>query len=200
MLIPVDEADEIEVKIKVSEEEFNRLKAMMRNHIPADADITLSLNSILSQMSDVYYDNKKGDLAGELRCLCIREELFELLPKKYTLAYKDTSFVTNGIRHNLEYQTDITNKTELHKILLSLGLHILIVVSKERESFSWDVCTGTGIIKIEFDKVAQLGHFIEIEAPNSTIIDGVVKDLNIVGQREAKPYHKILLEKIEKEN
>lgn len=162
---------EIEVKIKVNKDDFQRLK----NNIDKVSEKKKKEKHI-----DTYYYplKKKGYFDTEIypyKWIRIRE-----FSEKSILTFKH-HFPEGKKKHNYcnEYETVINNKESMDVILKELGLVQTIKVIKERETFIFKN------IEISFDIVDKLGYFVEFEAldniENKTkdTLNDFIKSLNI---------------------
>ena len=99
-----------------------------------------------------------------------------------------------------EYESDISSKEAIEKLLESLGYKIICVVNKKREQYT------DGKFTLTFDSVVSLGNFVELEIEsqlneelNKEFYDMCQKlNLNEDDRIKKKGYPDLLIEKKEK--
>lgn len=133
---------ETEIKIKITEEEYNTLNDMMKRDASFIKD---------NQQKDTYYNFVhrsflKEDIISEW--LRIGERSGKII-----LNYKHWYDV-----HCDEYEVELDNKENMEKILKILGLEQIAVVDKFRKTYLYQKK-----YEVALDKVEKLGYFIEIE-------------------------------------
>ena len=136
----LENTNEMQIKLKVDEKEYNRIL----NLINKKCNKKRCINQY-----DIYYSLTKKN-----EWLRTRNE-----NGKYTLNYKKKK--NNNIYE--KYDVLVDNINNLEKILLSLDLKKIGVINKMRESFIYK-----DNYEINFDKVENIGYFIEIKLLNKS--------------------------------
>ena len=134
---------EIEVKIKLDENEYKRIKELIEkkgNYI-----------SKMNQKATYYEPSDRSFTNSEpiRKWLRIRKE-----ENKKILNYK----YCNDNRYCCEYEVGIDNDNALMKIFDAIGLVKIAKVSKRRTQYMYE-----DKYEFSFDKVDNLGYFVEIE-------------------------------------
>lgn len=137
-----DNINEIEVKLKVNDKEYNRILNIIKKE---------SLNKCNVNQVDTYYI-KESNLEKE--SLRIRNE-----DGKYIFNYKKK--IDNS--HYEKYDVLIDNISNMKKILIALGINEIATISKNRVSYVYK-----DKYEISFDNVKDIGMFIEIEVINKS--------------------------------
>ncbi|MBR3146352.1 MAG: class IV adenylate cyclase [Bacilli bacterium] len=134
---------ELEVKVKVSEWESNRILNLIKKD---------SIYLGKEEHSAIYYESKLRKFNKEY--LRIRKE-----NNVYVLNYKKTT------DKNLceEYETIVDNATNLALILEHIDLQIKGEINKTREKYLYK-----NKYEISFDEVENIGRFVEIEVKKYT--------------------------------
>lgn len=134
---------ELEVKVKVSEWESNRILNLIKKD---------SIYLGKEKHSAIYYESKLRKFNKEY--LRIRKE-----NNVYVLNYKKTT------DKNLceEYETIVDNATNLSLILEHIDLQIKGEINKTREKYLYK-----NKYEISFDEVENIGRFVEIEVKKYT--------------------------------
>ena len=135
---------EIEVKVRVNnfgdiEKKLNDNGCTLSEPI-SQHDVIYSLKSSTEEFESA----KEGDIIIRIRHM---EDGAQLNLKKQRSSEMD----------NLEYETEISNPEETHKILETLGWHPVVEVKKMRRKGK------LGEYEICLDQVEKLGTFIELE-------------------------------------
>ena len=130
-----DNINEIEIKLKVGDKEYNRILNIIRKN---------SINKSKVDQIDTYYTLKTNN-----EWLRIRNE-----NGKYIFNYKKK--IDNS--HYEKYDVLIDNYSNLDKILMSLGIEKKGTINKTRESYTYK-----DKYEFSFDNVDNIGMFIEIE-------------------------------------
>lgn len=134
---------EIEVKIKVDENEYKRIKELIEKE-----------GNYISKMNQkaTYYEPSDRSFTNSdpiRKWLRIRKE-----GNKKILNYK----YCNDNRYCCEYEVGIDNDNALMKIFDAIGLIKIAKVSKRRTQYMYE-----DKYEFSFDKVDNLGYFVEIE-------------------------------------
>ncbi|MBN2330360.1 MAG: class IV adenylate cyclase [Candidatus Aenigmarchaeota archaeon] len=140
---------EIEIRFKLSEEEFLQLRERLSK--------IAEFKKRSVQKDDYFSPSHRDFLDAEFvnEWLSIRRRGGKAkLNYKFWYLDKDSESGT----HCDEFETDVENPESLEKIFAALNMRKLISVQKERE-----VYTYKGEYEIAFDKVKGLGFFMEIE-------------------------------------
>ena len=130
---------EMEIKVKLSKEEYNNLYEIMDYKAKYIKD---------SKQQDVYYQPEYFN-ANMNKWLRIR-----LSGNKKILTYKKL----DNKMYCEEYEVEINNSDNMDKILLSIGLKKITEVIKSRRIYSY-----LDKYEVSLDHVENLGYFIEIE-------------------------------------
>ncbi len=140
---------EVEIKIPVSKKGFERVRESLRKttkFISASRDI------------DKYFNAPHRNFLEKTPT----EEFLRVRIKK------DSSYFTykhgywnkdKGHTHSDEYETRVENHKELEKMLSVLNFKNILQIDKKREVYQ-----ARGGFEVSFDKVKNLGYFIEIES------------------------------------
>lgn len=136
-----DNIEEIEIKLKVSNNEYNRILNLIKKYSINKADV----NQI-----DTYYNLPNSNDSW----LRVRNE-----NSKYIFNYKKK--IDNS--HYEKYDVLIDNFNNLNKILSALGIKEIGTVNKNRISYIYK-----DKYKFSFDNVKDIGMFIEIELINKS--------------------------------
>ena len=129
---------EIEVKLKLEQNEFTRLKKLLENKSKEIKTVN---------QTDIYFEIPRKSKIKE--CLRIRNE-----NNRYILCYKNDN--TKCIRN--EYETLVDNYENLEQILYHLGIKKKGIIQKERIKIMYQ-----NKYEFSFDKVKDIGLFLEIE-------------------------------------
>lgn len=146
-----DNINEVEVKLKVNDEEYNRIL----NIIKKDSIDKKKINQI-----DTYYTKKNNRTNQEW--LRIRNE-----NGKYIFNYKKK--VNNSYYEKYDVLIDNINNMDI--ILNSLEINNIGIINKQRNIYIYK-----DKYEISFDIVNNIGKFIEIEVINKS--DNIEKDLS----------------------
>ena len=167
-----DNINEIEIKLKVNDKEYNRIL----NIINKNSIIKGNINQV-----DIYYTLKANN-----EWLRIRNE-----DGKYIFNYKKK--IDNS--HYEKYDVLIDNIGNLSKILSALGVNKIGTINKNRESYIYK-----DKYEFSFDNVKDIGMFIEIELINKSedfnkdfcellnIMNDLKIDLNMVERKKYIDY------------
>lgn len=139
---------EIEMKLKVTEEEF---KAYLE-HVKI-----IGTSRKEKEQHDIYFSPESPNFFGKEEndeCLRIR-----IQKDKKILSYKKIMFgsTTENI-HLIEHESTFEDLDEMLKILEAIHIHEVIRLNKKRISYLYK-----NAIEISFDIVEELGYFIELE-------------------------------------
>lgn len=146
-----DNINEIEIKLKVDEKEYNRILNIIKKH---------SVNKTDVNQIDTYYT--LTDRTFDQEWLRIRNE-----NGKYIFNYKKK--IDNS--HYEKYDVLFDNINNLNKILSALGVQKLGTINKERTTYLYK-----DKYEFSFDNVKDIGNFIEIELINKS--ENFEKDLS----------------------
>ena len=145
--MPVDDK-EIEIKISLNEKEFLRAR---------DETAKLAKFAGSSEQSDEYFTPSHRNFVEPrypFEWLSIRKRAGKSI-LNYKHFYPENAEIAT---HCDEFEAEISDAEKLKKMLSSLNFRSLVTVEKEREVYLSDD------FEIAFDKVRDLGWFIEIEA------------------------------------
>jgi adenylate cyclase class 2 len=109
-------------------------------------------------------DTPEGDFAKAQRVLRIRQD------DQARVTYKDNARSENGVvtRTEIEFSTDSFEVTR--KLFEALGYQVSVIYEKYRQVYR------IGDVELMIDELPY-GNFIEIEAPNAVLIEGVAQML-----------------------
>ncbi len=111
-------------------------------------------------------DTPEGDLVRESRVLRLRQD------DGVRVTYKDNARSENGmvVRTEIEFSTD--NLEVTRKLFEALGYQVTVIYEKYRQVYQ------IGAVQVMFDEL-PFGHFVEIEAPDAVLIEGVAQMLGL---------------------
>lgn len=136
----------VEVKFRINEKIKQEIKAFLSR---------VAVRTISTHQIDTYYvpSFRDFEVNGEtIECIRIREEL-----DKIKLSYKKIHFDADPIYCD-EYETEITSKDNMEKILFALNFSTQMVIDKFRESYFHTE------LEFSFDTVKDVGEFMEVKA------------------------------------
>jgi len=111
-------------------------------------------------------DTAEGTLQKDNRLLRLRKD------DRVRVTYKDNAQMENGVvaRTEIEFTTDDFEVTR--KLFEALGYQVVVVYEKYRRVYT------LGDVEVMLDEL-PFGDFVEIEAPNNTLIEGVAQMLGL---------------------
>jgi adenylate cyclase class 2 len=111
-------------------------------------------------------DTPEGDFRRASRVLRIRQD------DGVRVTYKDNAHSENGmvVRTEIEFSTDSLEVTR--KFFEALGYQVTVIYEKYRQVYQ------IGDVQVMFDEL-PFGSFVEIEAPNAVLIEGVAQMLGL---------------------
>ena len=136
---------EIELKFKISQDTYNKILKDLESCATKIGE---------NRMVDTYYipNFREFEINGVTQeCVRIRES-----NNKSVLCYKKIHYEANPVYCD-EYETLISDKTQMENILFALGFKIQMVIDKTRESYIMDK------FEIDIDFVKDLGYLLEVE-------------------------------------
>lgn len=142
----IDKLDvEIEIKIRLTEEEYNCIDSKMIKEAEFLKEI---------KQKDTYYNPEYRSFLND----SIISEWLRIGERggKIILNYKHWYNI-----HCDEFEVEIDNKSNLEKIFKVLGLKKIAIVDKLRKTYFYN-----DKYEVALDKVENLGYFIEIEVKN----------------------------------
>ena len=115
-------------------------------------------------------DTSDGALSAEKRVLRLRQD------DQVRVTYKDNTHTENGVlvRTEIEFATD--NLEVVRKFFEALGYQVVVIYEKYRRAYR------LGDVEVVLDEM-PFGNFMEIEAPNTTLIEGVAQMLGLIWER-----------------
>ena len=115
-------------------------------------------------------DTSDGALSAEKRVLRLRQD------DQVRVTYKDNTHTENGVlvRTEIEFATD--NLEVVRKFFEALGYKVVVIYEKYRRAYR------LGDVEVVLDEM-PFGNFMEIEAPNTTLIEGVAQMLGLNWER-----------------
>ena len=146
---------EIELKFKINNETKRKLIKYFDKH---------AIKTSESSLIDTYYipNFRDFEINGEtIECVRIREN-----SKGVVLSYKKIHTEANPVYCD-EYETFLSSKEQMEKILFALGFRVQMVIDKVRVSYKMDK------FEFDFDSVKGLGELLEVELKdnNASISD-----------------------------
>jgi predicted adenylyl cyclase CyaB len=175
---------EIEIKLQLSEEQFNLIKARLE---------TDDINYRFQKQEDIYFA-KYGKL-NNTEGLRIRLE-----NSKAFLHFKKIFFgATELDTHIQEFKTEISDPEQLKLILQMFDINEVLTINKSRYIYKYK-----DFFEISLDSVEDLGYFIEIEIlKNENIrktniaINKIIDELKLdIAQRNFDGYSNLMYKKI----
>lgn len=125
------------------------------------------------------YDTAEGKLKDRKQVLRIRYAKHPVgdLDPKIELTFKDKGTRSKGISSRPEYNVNIQRNelANLTKVLEGLGYRPSFVYEKKRETWKFPDVKVT----VEIDELPYIGHFLEIEGPDSDVIEQVIDQLGV---------------------
>ncbi len=147
---------EIELKFSINEEIKSKVIAELEKSVKKCGE---------NRLIDTYYIPyfKDYEVNGETNeCLRIRETESDIV-----LSYKKIHRETNPVYCD-EYETKISSKDEMEKILFAVGFSIQMIIDKTRTTYKMDN------FEFAFDSVKNLGELMEVELTDP---DGKIEDI-----------------------
>ena len=135
-----------EIEIKLKAKNFEKLEEKLKERECILSEPISQHDVIYSQKSskEEFESAKKGDIIVRIRYLKDKAQL-------------NLKQQRSNEMDNLEYETEIKNPKETHKILEILGWHPVVEVKKVRRKGKF------GEYEICLDQVEKLGTFVELE-------------------------------------
>jgi len=170
----------MEIKIKLTKEEYEKMKKMMKS---------IGKFLLQSNQQDIYYGSDYF-ISDSNKLLRLR-----LSGNKKVLTYK----TYNNNMYYEEYEVEIDNSNNMMKILDFIGLKNITEVKKERMIYSYQ-----NKYEVSLDKVDNLEYFIEIEVKGTINdffdeYDNLLKDSRNLGLNlnniEQKRYPQLMISK-----
>jgi len=115
-------------------------------------------------------DTHDGRLKKEGRLLRLRKD------DQVKVTYKDRAKVEDGVIVRREIEFTVDDLEIARKLFEVLGFQVIVVYEKYRAIFRM------GDVMVALDELPY-GNFVEIEAPNNTLIQGVVQMLGLDGSK-----------------
>ena len=130
-------------------------------------------------------DTPEGDLVREGRVLRLRQD------DQVRVTYKDNARSENGVvvRTEIEFNTD--NLEVTRRLFEALGYRVSVIYEKYRQVYR------VGDVELMFDEL-PFGSFVEIEAANAVLIEGVAQMLGLDWSRSIKTNYLGLFETVRK--
>jgi adenylate cyclase class 2 len=148
--------------------------------------------------NDVYFQNPIRDFWQSDEALRIRLISYTSQAKKVEMTYKGPK-IGKKMKVRKEINIEVSDQKKAKSILESLGFQVVTTIRKKRVNWDYDNIT------ISFDKIEDLGSFIEIEiesqndheeiSKNKEKIMNIIYDLipNYSGQDERRSYLELIL-------
>ena len=136
---------EIERRFKITQEQKQELLSFVKSNAKYLGEV---------RQFDIYYEPsfKEWEVDGKtIEALRIRT-----IGEKSTINYKYIHREASPIYHD-EYESEVSDAKQIENILFALGFHRLIEIDKTRQTYMLGDC------EFDFESVARLGDFLEIE-------------------------------------
>ena len=111
-------------------------------------------------------DMPEGTLSAERRVLRLRQD------DRVRVTYKDNTHTENGVLVRTEIEFTADNLEAARELFAALGYQVVVVYEKYRRVYH------LGDVEVVLDEM-PFGNFMEIEAPNTTLIEGVAQMLGL---------------------
>lgn len=115
-------------------------------------------------------DRADGTLSGERRVLRLRQD------DKVRVTYKGDTHTENGVLVRTEIEFTADNLEVTRKLFEALGYQVVVIYEKYRRVYR------LGDVEVVLDEM-PFGDFMEIEASNSVLIEGVAQMLGLNWER-----------------
>lgn len=112
------------------------------------------------------FDTPDGALSAASRILRLRQD------DRVRMTYKDNAYLENGILARTEIEFTSDNFEVTRKFFEALGYRVMVIYEKYRRVYR------LGDVEVVLDEL-PFGNFLEIEAPNATLIEGVAQMLGL---------------------
>lgn len=170
---------EIEAKLKVDSlsDVERKLKELGAEFIAEQSQI------------DIQFDDVDSSLISTDRCLRLRRQSVGE-NKRFLLTYKGAK-EKSDFKKRREIEIEIDSAEMTQRLLEELGYKKVLIVEKKRRLWRLWKC------EIALDQLPQLGHFVEIEGPDSKAITEVQKRLDLAHIPSiTKSYPQMILENL----
>ena len=125
-------------------------------------ELTAKLGDLLAKFSyetfEENYLHRGGVLDGRAAVLRLRKS-----DRKTTLTYKEKMPTENDFKHQIEFETEVSDVDAMEHIIEKLGYRLSVVYEKHRKA--WHL----GNVEIVLDEL-PFGYFMEIEGPVDDIL------------------------------
>ena len=115
-------------------------------------------------------DTADGSLSAEQRVLRLRQD------DRVRVTYKDNTHTEDGVLVRTEIEFTADDLEIALKLFEALGYQVVVLYEKYRRVFR------LGDVEVVLDEM-PFGDFMEIEAPNTTLIEGVAQMLGLNWER-----------------
>ena len=115
-------------------------------------------------------DTPGGELSAAQRVLRLRQD------DKVHVTYKDKTHTENGVLVRTEIEFTADNLEIAQKLFEALGYQVVVIYEKYRRVYH------LGDVEVVLDEM-PFGNFMEIEASNTTLIEGVAQMLGLNWER-----------------
>lgn len=171
---------EVEVKVKISEEEMKRLKDILEEKCRGMEEL---------EMEDIYFSHPCYDFKERDEALRLRVER-RGRGERAELTFKGRRIEERGVKAREEINADVPDWKKMLSILESLGFRKFATVKKVRTDFD---CSS---FKVSLDRVEGLGTFAEIEGKEgcgAECVEEALMSLGVRGEVEKKTYLELIL-------
>jgi len=171
---------EVEVKVKISEDEMRRLKAILEEKCGGMEEL---------EMEDIYFSHPCYDFKERDEALRLRVERGGK-GERAELTFKGRRIEERGVKAREEINADVLDWRKVLSILESLGFRKIAAVKKVRADFD---CPS---FKVSLDRVESLGTFAEIEGKEgceAECVEEALRSLGVRGEVEKKTYLELIL-------
>jgi adenylate cyclase class 2 len=174
---------EIEIKIRISEAEFERLRISLSSKCRDMGEL---------ELKDIYFSHPCYDFAETDEALRLRMARGPGM-NRTEITYKGKRVESLfGIKSREEISALVDDAESFRSILKALGFSEIATVEKIRRNFD------CGRFIASLDKVKNLGDFIEMEGREGCASDCLLQaasELGIIGKIESKTYLELILER-----
>ncbi|HPY51159.1 MAG TPA: class IV adenylate cyclase [Sedimentisphaerales bacterium] len=152
---------EIEAKLRVPS--FECVEECLRSQSASFVSETVQ--------TDSYFDTPDADLTRTDQCPRLRVETTGTA-ERLVLTYKGPKQV-DDFKKRQEVNLDVADAEAAEALLETLGYRRTLAFNKRRREWKWEEC------RIALDTLPLIGTFVEIEGPDSKIIQSVQKTLGL---------------------
>jgi adenylate cyclase class 2 len=123
------------------------------------------------QQEDVYYDDTQTNLMHADKALRVRIQKTDQ-GQQFYVTYKGPK-QANNFKKRREIEFTVEDAQTAQQFLAALGYQPKLTIKKSRQVWRYKDCL------VGLDHLAELGFFVEIEGPDSQLIEQVQRDLEL---------------------